>query len=58
MAIFLDGATQHILMTKYRRVAVIRARIFVHICLKYIAPVFMLFILLGQIDSFFKLGLF
>ncbi|MGY3725524.1 neurotransmitter:Na+ symporter, NSS family [Granulicatella balaenopterae] len=31
---------------------------FVSICLKYIAPLFMLLILVGQLDNFFQLGIF
>lgn len=31
---------------------------FVHTCLKFLAPVFMVFILVGQMDSFFHLGIF
>ena len=35
-----------------------RSRRFIHSCLKIIAPIFMIFILIGQLDSFFGLGIF
>lgn len=35
-----------------------KSKPFVEICLKYIAPVFLAFIVVVQMDSFFKLGLF
>lgn len=35
-----------------------RSKPFVSICMRFLAPAFMIFILVGQIDSFFGLGIF
>ncbi len=35
-----------------------KSKPFVSACLKFLAPAFMIFILVGQMDSFFKLGIF
>ncbi len=58
MAIFLGWCYPTYIDDEIQKGSSYKSKKFVHICLKYIAPVFMLFILLGQIDSFFKLGLF
>ena len=35
-----------------------RTRRFYDFCIKFIAPLMMVLVLLGQIDTFFKLGIF
>lgn len=35
-----------------------RSKPFVRLCVKYIAPIFMIFIVVVQLDTFFKLGIF
>ena len=58
LAVFLGWCYPTYIDDEIQKSSSYKSKKFVHICLKYIAPVFMLFILLGQIDSFFKLGLF
>lgn len=58
LAIFLGWYNPTYIDDEIKKSSNYRSRGYVNICLKYIAPIFMIFILIGQFDSFFKFGLF
>lgn len=58
MALMVGWFSPHYIEDEVMISSDFKTRRFIDICLKIIAPAFMVFILIGQIDSFFGLGLF
>lgn len=58
LAILLGWLEPNYIDSEVRLGSEFRSRKFIHYCLKIIAPIFMIFILIGQLDSFFGLGIF
>jgi NSS family neurotransmitter:Na+ symporter len=58
MAIILGWLSPNYMDDEVRIGSEFKTQKFFNVCIKFIAPAFMVFILIGQIDSFFALGIF
>lgn len=58
MAIILGWLSRNYIDDEVKIGSEFKTQTFFNVCLRFIAPAFMVLILIGQIDSFFALGIF